>query len=485
MLNEINWAGSKSSTADEWLELINLGDTEVDLMNWSIWNTVGEPKQLVVLPAGKISPGKTFLIANNGPDYQFSLGTSTLAIAADVIDSSISLSNTSFKLELRDATGQVRDVVGDGGKPFVGSTEPITSMERLLSSNGSGDLATSWRATVGHEHLDQDSSQQGTPTPSGNVVPHESTTPSTSQPSAPNPTSLEHSATVSNLQAVVQGQVSGIVRVQGTISVSEQSYQSRTAVLADGPWSVELSLPNTSSLQLEPGARITLIATVSRGSTPKLLLANDADVLSREYSQNINLLQLSDIDHPALFQLLHMSGIAHPARGVLELLAKGYTFHVTRKQGISLPTIQNQDTVELTGLVVSLDPMTVRVLSNDGATVLKNTDKNQDSSNDTSNEALGTTKISKNQPSGAVDTALQVGDANVAGLEAINPLDAVNRQGNTADLLLQPNVLGARNIRGVSLLERVSWYTAIISACAILTLLGDSLWLRLKDKQQQ
>lgn len=483
--SEINWAGSKSSTADEWLELTNISNTVVDIANWSIWATVGESKQLVMIPAGTISPGGTFLIANNGPDYQFSLGTSTLAAIPDVINSSISLSNTALKLELRDTNGQVIDVVGDGGKPFLGSTEPVASMERLLSPIGSGEVATSWRTTTSRNHLDQDDGQQGTPTPSGNTA--QQTTPM-SQPSTPSTIGPERSATATNLQAVVQNQVTGTVRVQGTISVTEQSYQSRTAVLADGPWSVELSLPVTSSLQLEQGARITMIANVSRGSTPKLLLASDADVLTREHSQDVQLLQLTDIDHPVLFQLLHMRGVAHPARGVLELSANGYTFHVTRKQGISLPAIQDQDSVELTGLVVSLDPLTVRILSNDSLIVstTETVDADNSTGSDATSNAVDKAKDSGNQEAVVADSALQVGDANITGLEEAIPLEAVGQEISSTDSLLQPSVLGARNSRGEkSPVERVSWYTAIASACAILTLLGDSLWLRLKHKQQQ
>jgi hypothetical protein len=485
VFSEINWAGSKSSTADEWLELINVSNAVIDLTNWSVWNTVSEPKQLVVISAGTISPNGTFLIANNGPDYQFSLGSSTLAAIPDVIDSSISLSNSALKLELRDSAGQVVDVAGDGSKPSIGSIEPIASMERLLSPIGAGDIATSWRTMTSRTHLDQDTNQQGTPTPSGNAI--QQIPPPTVLSSTSSPVNPERSAMVTNLQAVVQNQVTGTVRVQGTVSVAEQSYQSRTAVLADGTWSVELSLPTSSSLKLEQGDQITIIATVSRGSTPKLLLASDADVLTHEHSQDVNLLQLNDIDRPALFQLLHLRGLAHPARGVLELSTSGYTFHVTRKQGVSLPAIKNQDTVELTGLVVALDPLTVRILSNDSLTVTATLETNTESvsSDDIASDSTDSANVSEEQASDVTETTLRVSDANLSSLDSVVPLAVADQTVSVTDSLLQSTVLGARNSRKASPLERVSWYTAIVSACVILTLLGDSLWLRLKHKQQQ
>jgi hypothetical protein len=484
VISEVNWAGSKSSTADEWVELANIGNEVIDLTGWSIWTVVGEPKQLINIQAGTISPRGTFLVANNGPDYQFSLGTSTLAIVPDVVDSSLSLSNSALKLEVRDATGQRIDVVGDGNKPFVGSTEPIVSMERVLSPIGLGDVAISWQASTAREHLDQDAGQQGTPTPSGNTVITKPSPITTSSPATSIDTTDSDQFVVSNLQSVVERKVTGVIKVEGIISVSERLYVSRTSVISDGIWSAELSLPAAFSKQLDSGDKVTVVAKVSRGSTPKLLLASQEDLIVKEHSQGLNPLGLVDVEKPALFQFFRIRGQAHPTRGVLELTIDGYTFHVTHRQGVSLPTIQNQDTVELTGLIVALDPLTIRVLSDDSVEVTPAQSTSIEAVSDSVDDSVSSQSNTANIPSSQideVDSALSVGDANAE--IAVLP-DEVN---TTADsnLLLKQNVLGIKSNRRVGVIEQISSYAAIVSVCAILVLLGDSLWLRLKYKQQQ
>lgn len=481
VVSEVNWAGSSISTADEWLELTNLSDGTIDLAGWSIWTVIGEPKQLVGISAGSIGSHGTFLIANNGPDYQFSLGTSSLATVPDVVDSSLSLSNSALQLELRNGSGQVIDHVGDGGKPFFGSTSPVASMERIFSPIGSGTSASSWRTAITREHLDGDSTQQGTPTASGiAATPPQSTT----QPSPVTASNQTFSVVRSTIRAVVEGRVAGTLQLEGTIAVPEQLYTSRTVIVSDGPWSAELSLPTTTTLHLEQGDQVTVIAKVSRGSTPKVLVGADGDVVKHGH-ERVDPLTLDAIDHPMLFQLLKITGIAHPARGVVELVSKGRTFRITRRQGISLPSIQNQDAVTVTGLIVSLDPLDIRTLSSEDVVVASTSRVVVSAPAAISGASEGTSPSDRT-------TELHVDDSHSTTTQTDSGTDvAVANQIPTNSGLrptgqasvLEPTVFGAYSGRAQTPLERVSLSVALVSACAILTLLGDSLWIRLKYRQ--
>ena len=477
VISEVNWAGSKSSSADEWLELANVSEERVDLGGWSIWNMVGEPKQMVQI-TGYIPAHGSFLIANNSQDYQFSGGTSTLAIAPDIVSSAVSLSNTALKLELRDATGQMIDQVGDGNKPFAGTTEPITSMERVLSPIALGSLSSGWLSAKTNQRLDGDASQLGTPSASGEAQLSSVETDTQSTP----PPAVTSSATT--IEAVVRGQITGTVQLSGDISVPESLYSARTVIVSDGLWSAELSLPVGSGLQLVQGDRVMFTAKVSTASVPRLLLGGDSDLEITARNHKSEPLQLSRSEPPRLFQKVHLKGTAHPAKGVLEVLSTGYTLHVTRRQGVKFPTIVDQDIVELTGIIVSLNPIDIRVVEDNAISVTPVA------------PGLAATSSSENISSQSVPLATNdshdLAGANSTNAEQLPVLEqtvvAQDQAGTTegsdsGQIVPDSQVLGARTRHIPSLTERLSLIAAIASMCSILVLLGDSLWQRLKSKQ--
>ncbi len=107
LINEVAWMGTAESANNEWLELKNTGEAEVDLAGWILRATDGSP---VINLAGKISAGGYFLLERTDDN--------TLpAVMADQIYVG-SLSNSGEILELLDASGAVVDRIdGSGGPP--------------------------------------------------------------------------------------------------------------------------------------------------------------------------------------------------------------------------------------------------------------------------------------------------------------------------------------------------------------------------------
>ncbi len=162
IFNEIAWAGSSSSSADEWVELKNKTNQIIDLKNWKICNLVKDPDcidPMVTVDQGEIAPSGNFLIANNGPDHLFTRDgekvPSILNVDPDIVDSSLSLSNENFKIALLNDQGEIVDVAGDGSKPFYGGEigQKYYSMQRGLSASA-GEAETSWEIASQEKNLD-------------------------------------------------------------------------------------------------------------------------------------------------------------------------------------------------------------------------------------------------------------------------------------------------------------------------------------------
>jgi len=124
VINEIAWMGTAESVGganNEWLELKNQSEAEIDLTGWVLRASDGSP---VINLAGKIPAGGYFLLERTDDD--------TLpAVMADQIYVG-SLSNAGEVLELVDASGAIVDRVdatGEAGWPAGDNTLKLT-MER-------------------------------------------------------------------------------------------------------------------------------------------------------------------------------------------------------------------------------------------------------------------------------------------------------------------------------------------------------------------
>lgn len=160
--NEIAWRGSSVSTADEFIELVNYSDDDIDLRGWRVIDLIkNEP--MINISSGTIKPRGYFLIANSTKDHQYSKGESVLNIDPDLVESDISLSNSNFKIALVNQADETVDIAGDGREPFFGEYEgQIASMARkdpILS----GDLEDAWEPTKSRKNLDPSTLDYATP----------------------------------------------------------------------------------------------------------------------------------------------------------------------------------------------------------------------------------------------------------------------------------------------------------------------------------
>lgn len=168
VINELLWMGSEKSSADEWIELRNLTDQEIDLSGWQLTSlSSGQEKLMLEIPAGsKIAAQGYFLISNYSDDS----AKSVLNVACDLVDTKVSLSNSGLQIKLYTGDfqegGNLIDVADDGlGQPLAGEYQSgsiFRSMERK-EPVGDGSLASSWQTSIGNINLDDGSLVLATP----------------------------------------------------------------------------------------------------------------------------------------------------------------------------------------------------------------------------------------------------------------------------------------------------------------------------------
>ena len=168
VINELMWMGTSTSTADEFLELRNLTDQDIDMEGWVIEGAALAGGDLT-LPAGSIIPAQGyFLITNFDPPTNPSSQLHDTNVASDWVTTSLTLVNTDAQYTLTDDTSFVLDTVDDGdGTPFAGDSSLYYSMERN-STPGEGTEASNWHTIFDDSaevsnYWDNGSSAKGTP----------------------------------------------------------------------------------------------------------------------------------------------------------------------------------------------------------------------------------------------------------------------------------------------------------------------------------
>lgn len=164
VFSELMWMGSNASSADEWIELYNRSDSEIDLSGWTITRLANDGEVVMVLiEQGSISPQGTFLIANYPPDNSQSM----LAVNPQQVSPAVSLPNTKLQLRLYNGnpeeSADLLDVADDGkGAPLAGDTKLKQAMVRLAFDQ-SGTLGTSWGTARETSGWDEGATERGTP----------------------------------------------------------------------------------------------------------------------------------------------------------------------------------------------------------------------------------------------------------------------------------------------------------------------------------
>ncbi len=134
VINEIAWMGTEAYSVDEWIELYNTTDQDLDLTGWTLEAADGTPS---ITLSGTI-PAHGYLLLERTDD------TTVSDITADQIYTG-ALVNDGEELILKDTTGAIIDTANDdgGGWP-AGDKDTKSTMERIdpLAPDSDANWAT-------------------------------------------------------------------------------------------------------------------------------------------------------------------------------------------------------------------------------------------------------------------------------------------------------------------------------------------------------
>jgi len=161
VINELMWMGMNGVAGDEWLELRNMTDQEVDLSDWQLTKKRtgdGVEVAMFTFPSGTTIVGGGYLLVaeydkdNSGLNVEPNLAAGT----GSDNNSDFALANSDLQIRLYDgdfsAGGLLIDTADDGtGTPAAGLAEleggaVYYSMERNATP-GDGSQAASWHTT--------------------------------------------------------------------------------------------------------------------------------------------------------------------------------------------------------------------------------------------------------------------------------------------------------------------------------------------------
>ncbi|MCP6726813.1 MAG: lamin tail domain-containing protein [Patescibacteria group bacterium] len=179
VINEIAWMGTDASSSDEWIELYNASEEEVDLSTWSIFGAdtgqcinfseADNYKEGGENPGFIIAASEYLIYANNENTVMERIGGLSVNIA-DVWDATIGLNNSSPGIlrlfNQQDCVDGLIDEVGlSTGAWFVEDNAKKQTMERIeATSSGSDALNWSSNNLITHNGRDADNAYiNGTP----------------------------------------------------------------------------------------------------------------------------------------------------------------------------------------------------------------------------------------------------------------------------------------------------------------------------------
>ncbi|MBM3257718.1 MAG: hypothetical protein FJZ05_00675 [Candidatus Nealsonbacteria bacterium] len=146
IINEISWMGTNSSSNDEWIELYNNTDSDIDLTDWQI---LKDGEEFIIISTSTANSLATTTILAHQYYLLESTDNNTISdIKADFIfKGNLRFNNDGNKLELKDRNSNLIDKVGcfrnkngDCKAWFAGTTTPAyISMERIDSSVSGAD----------------------------------------------------------------------------------------------------------------------------------------------------------------------------------------------------------------------------------------------------------------------------------------------------------------------------------------------------------
>jgi hypothetical protein len=152
LINEIMWAGSDEHELDQWIELYNdTGDT-IDLTGWKLYSL--GPSHHEIDLSGTIGSHDYYLITHYPTDD--SKAAINDLISADLVNSSLNLSDNAEELSLRDPYGNEIDqspTPSGGGDDWEAGEEgsPSDPLKKWRSMERNDDPATGWHSCTDPE----------------------------------------------------------------------------------------------------------------------------------------------------------------------------------------------------------------------------------------------------------------------------------------------------------------------------------------------
>ncbi|MFA5062297.1 MAG: lamin tail domain-containing protein [Patescibacteria group bacterium] len=151
VINEVAWAGTASSySSDEWLELYNNTDADIDLTDWKI--LINDNPITISKINNKIITAGGYYLLERTSDSVIS------DIAADEIYTG-GLANGGAKLELINPAGVIIDEVDATSSWFAGDTVKYRTMERVAASTDGSD-PDNWQSSIGSRLLGKNRTDQ-------------------------------------------------------------------------------------------------------------------------------------------------------------------------------------------------------------------------------------------------------------------------------------------------------------------------------------
>jgi len=274
VISEVMWMGSDLSTSDEWVEVACVGPSDCSVAGWSLTSlkSTGEEGAIMVFAEGaSIALGEAKVISH------YAASSSRLQAEPWLTTSAMSLPNTKLLLQLRDATGTVRDEVDDGvGNPFAGANPSggaKASMERIDLSLP-GNLLSNWRTATESTGFDPGPEIFGTPgfifvpqssSSFSSLSSSESSSSSSSEASSSCSASSQESTSSSSEESSVSS-VSSISSSSESSSSSSSEASSLCSSLKESSASSISSSSETSSISSSSSSEASSISSISSAS---------------------------------------------------------------------------------------------------------------------------------------------------------------------------------------------------------------------------
>lgn len=107
IINEVMWSGTSKSLDDQWIELRNTTNQEVDIGKWKIEYSRDINKPPIMIPANRVIPANGYFVISN---YSNESNNSILNIEVDMSNASMNLlPSNNGNLVLKDAYGEIVD----------------------------------------------------------------------------------------------------------------------------------------------------------------------------------------------------------------------------------------------------------------------------------------------------------------------------------------------------------------------------------------